>query len=711
MKTFLRGLLGCVLFLAAAPALARDAGTLLGVVLNAETKRPEPDVVIVASSPSLGDVGQVVVTTERGEFRIPQLPEGTYELAFEKEGFKTQGRKGLRLGGNASLRVEVELVPAEARLGDARTAATVSVSAQPNLAVAGVSVDSEFIRRIAVNRPGGRGGAARSFESLADASDGYVVDALTLSSSGEDIRRTAPAWTLPLLPVVVPDGTPQTIYTAPRFSWGVGSVSFIPEPEPVEPPPPAPPSIDMSMYFKGHGVNPTIDTAEERISTFSVDVDTASYSMARGMMERGALPPEQAVRVEEFVNSFGYGYTADANVPFRVHLEGFPSPSRAGYHVLRIGLKAREVMPQERKASHLVFVVDISGSMGGDNRLGLVKRALRLLVDELDERDRVSLVVYGSTARVVLRPTPIERKSELLAAIDGLSTGGSTNVQAGLELGYALAAEEFREGGINRVVLCSDGVANNGVTNADGIWERVKGQASRGVTLSTVGFGMGNYNDVLMDRLAQVGEGSYAYVDRLEEAHRIFVENLTGALQVVAKDVKLQVEFSPDAVSRYRLVGYESRMLQTRDFRDDAVDAGEVGAGQSVTALYEVKLREPGAALGALRIRYKAPEGGRSEEVELPLRAGALKPSFSEASPATRLAYVAGAFAEKLRGSYWTRNLSWPRLLSLWEELGEPLRTRPAMKELGALIQKAFALDRRENRFENLAPPDADDPA
>jgi len=214
---------------------------------------------------------------------------------------------------------------------------------------------------------------------------------------------------------------------------------------------------------------------------------------------------------------------------------------------------------------------------------------------------------------------------------------------------------------------------------------------------------MGNYNDVLMERLAQVGEGNYAYVDRLEEARRIFVQNLSGTLQVVAKDVKLQVEFDPDAVSRYRLVGYENRMLRKEQFADDKVDAGEVGAGHAVTALYEVKLREPGKSLGKLRIRYKAPEGGSSREMQLSLSSGALSKAYGQAASTTRLAYVAAAFAEKLRGSYWTRALTWAQLGSLFEEVGE-LRGKPEVIELGGLIRRAQALDTREDRFEKLAP-------
>jgi Ca-activated chloride channel family protein len=708
MQTALRSLLCCALFLSATPALADELSTIVGTVLDAGTKQPVPDVVITATSPSIQGE-QTVVTDVQGQYRIPHLPPGVYVLRFEKESFKPFTRADIHLRPHRTIRVNVELLPSSF------TEELVTTAAPPSIDVgsttAGVSADEQFVRRIAVARPGGRGAAARSFESLAEVApgttspeNGYVVDGLSLEESAYGIHRSpessnaprsrAPAWALPHMPVLVPDGTPQTIYRAPPPPP--------PAPEYTRRPPEQP--FDFAMYFQGHGVNPTVETEEERFSTFSVDVDTAAYSLARNYLERGALPHEQAVRVEEFVNTFDYGYSADTEAPFRVHVEGFPSPSRKGYHVLRLGLKAREVSAAQRKPSHLVFVIDVSGSMDIENRLGLVKRALRLLVGELDERDRVSIVVYGSTARVVLGPTRATQRELLLSAIDSLRAEGSTNAQAGMELGYALAAQNLLEGGINRIVLCSDGVANNGITTADGIWTRVKAQSARGITLSTVGFGMGNYNDVLMERLAQVGEGNYAYVDRLEEARRIFVQNLSGTLQVVAKDVKLQVEFDPATVLRYRLIGYENRMLRKEQFADDRVDAGEVGAGHAVTALYEVKLREPGASLGTLRLRYKAPEGGRSALVELPLPGAALRKSYGQATSATRLAYVAAAFAEKLRGSYWTRPLSWAQLVSLWEEVGTPMRNKPEVIELGELLRQARALDTREDRFEQFAP-------
>ncbi|MBN8228801.1 von Willebrand factor type A domain-containing protein [Corallococcus macrosporus] len=721
MKSLLRSALPLLLLTSAGPVLAQPAvgsvgkGVIIGTVIDVVSRKPVPDVVVTATSPRMQGE-QTVVADAQGNYRIPQLPAGTYTVRFEREGFKVYARADIQLLANRTIRLNVEMLPDP----DSRTVEI--IGGPPAISVGstnqGVNVDPEFIKRIAVARPVGQGGATRSTEQAnppgvsisgtTSPENGYVVDGLSTNDPAFGIngnpnstndRERAPSWALPYMHVVVPDGTPQTVYRAPQ-------ASAVPTPQPAPERTVAPKGQRFfDMYFKGYGVNPTVDTEEERFSTFSVDTDTASYSLTRAYLERGALPDEQAVRVEEFVNTFDYGYANAPDAPFSVNVEGFPSPARKGYQVVHIGVKARDVSAAQRKPGHLVFVIDVSGSMDMENRLGLVKRSLRLLVDALDERDWVSIVVYGSEARQVLAPTNATQRASILGAIDSLHTDGSTNAQAGMELGYALAASHLVKGGINRVILCSDGVANNGITEADGIWARVKEQAAAGITLSTVGFGMGNYNDVLMERLAQVGEGNYSYVDKLEEARRIFVQNLTGTLQVVAKDVKLQVEFDRKTVSRYRLIGYENRLLTQQQFNDDRVDAGEVGAGHAVTALYEVKLRDPAQTnFGTLRIRYKAPEGGSSKLIEKAMPVTLLRPAYEKAASPTRLSYVAAAFAEKLRGSYWARPLTYDALVSLWEELGTPMKTRQDVVELGELIRLAKKLDRREDRFETIAP-------
>jgi Ca-activated chloride channel family protein len=493
--------------------------------------------------------------------------------------------------------------------------------------------------------------------------------------------------------------------------------------EPSRPRPPAEPGDDFSrlavvngkpfadMYFQHYGVNPTVDTEEENVSTFSVDVDTASYTLARSYLHRGHLPEQEAIRVEEFINAFRYDYEPPASAPFGVQVEAFPSPNRRGYHVLHVGIKGREVSTAQRKPAHLVFTIDVSGSMDMENRLGLVKRSLALLVEQLDARDTIALVVYGNDARVVLGPTPATERARIQAAIDALQSEGSTNVQAGLKEAYAIAAATAREGSVSRVILCSDGVANNGITQADAIFETVKAHAQRGVQLTTVGFGMGNYNDVLMERLAQVGDGQYAYVDALPEARRIFVEQLTGTLQLIARDVKVQVEFDKAVVARYRLIGFENRLLAKEDFANDRVDAGDIGAGHTVTALYEVKFRAPEsrpASFATLSIRYKDPAttlgAGTSQQVRKALPMAMVRPSLDAASGPSRLSLVVALFAEKLRGSYWARTVTYEDLLRLWTQLPEGLRAREQVAELRQLIQAARAYDQREDRFEKTAP-------
>lgn len=457
------------------------------------------------------------------------------------------------------------------------------------------------------------------------------------------------------------------------------------------------------MIFQSYGVNPTIETNVERFSTFSIDVDTAAYSMARAFLLRDQLPAAAAVRVEEFVNAFDYGYEPPSDAAFAIDTEAFPSKTRRGYHVLRVGLAGKKVEKARRKPSNLVFVIDVSGSMNLENRLGLVKRALQLLVGQLDGRDAVSIVAYGDSAHTILAPTPGTEKATILSAIAALRPEGSTNVQSGLELGYRLAAERADRGTNNRIILCSDGVANNGITEADGIFKRVKGQAELGITITTVGFGMGNYNDVLMERLADSGNGNYAYVDRLEEARKIFVEGLTGTLEVIAKDVKIQLELDPSVVARYRLIGYENRALAKRDFEDDRVDAGEIGAGHTVTALYEIKLVRAGD-LGTLRVRYKEPDGKTSRLIERPLLARTVKATPSHALPATRLALVVASFAERLRGSYWARTVTYDQLLAELSELPPELASRADVLELSKLVGRARAIDARKDRFEAYAP-------
>ena len=410
-------------------------------------------------------------------------------------------------------------------------------------------------------------------------------------------------------------------------------------------------------FFKHHGVNPFIDTEDDHLSTFAMDVDTASYTVARRFVQDGNLPAPASVRVEEFVNYFDQDYDPPAEAAFAIHLEGSPSPFGGERHwLLRVGLQGREIPEGARKDATLVFAIDVSGSMAREDRLGLVKRSLRLLVDELRPVDEVGIVVYGDRGRVLLEPTGGGESRSIMRAIDALEPGGSTYVEDGLRLAYEMASKRVRPGRITRVMLLSDGVGNVGRTGADSILGQIRSHVDRGVTLTTVGFGMGNYNDILMERLANDGDGTYHYVDSLTAARRVFVDNLVGTLQHIAKDAKVQVDFNPEVVRSYRLLGYENRDVADEDFRNDAVDAGEVGAGHSVTALYEVKLHDGAdGSLGTVFLRYEDPDSGEVTELRRDLPRSGLASSFEEASPRFQLAAVVAEYAEVLRESYWAR--------------------------------------------------------
>ena len=326
------------------------------------------------------------------------------------------------------------------------------------------------------------------------------------------------------------------------------------------------------------------------LSTFSIDVDTASYSKVRQfLLDAGRLPPEDAVRIEEMINYFSYAYAEPSDGrPFTVHVEVSQAPWRPAHELVRIGLKGKSIPRASRPPINLVFLVDVSGSMQAWNKLPLLKRTLRLLVGQLDERDSVAMVVYAGAAGVVLPPTHGDDHAAILEALNRLRAGGSTNGGEGIELAYRLAAERAEEGGVNRVILCTDGDFNVGTTSTGALVRLVEQRAEAGIGLTVLGFGMGNLNDGLLEQISNKGDGNYAFIDSAEEARKVLVDQMLGTLVTIAKDVKIQVEFNPSIVKAYRLIGYENRLLATEDFNDDTKDAGEIGAGHTVTALYEV---------------------------------------------------------------------------------------------------------------------------
>ena len=426
-----------------------------------------------------------------------------------------------------------------------------------------------------------------------------------------------------------------------------------------QPPNPEPPT---DMFFEDYGVNPSIDTEDDNLSTFALDVDTGSYTVMRNYLNDGNLPPQESVRVEEYVNYFDNGYASPpAHQAFGIYVDGGPSPftETERYEMMRVGIQGYEVDDEDRKDAALTFVIDVSGSMDMDNRLGLVKRSLEMLVEQLHRNDTVSIVVYGSEARVVLEPTAGSNSDRILNAIYSLQPEGSTNAEAGLRLGYGMAMEAFKSDGINRVILCSDGVANVGQTEADAILEEIHRHVERGVTLTTIGFGMDNYNDTLMEQLADNGNGFYAYVDDKAEARKLFIDEITGTLQTIALDAKVQVEFNTDVVMRYRLVGYENRAVADDQFRDNEVDAGEIGAGHSVTALYEIKLYpDAHGKVATVFMRWEDPDTHQIVEISQEYDTNQIAFDFEESDPYFQRAVVVAEYAEILKGSYWAEESS-----------------------------------------------------
>ncbi|CAI8786937.1 vWA domain-containing protein [Pseudomonas serboccidentalis] len=419
--------------------------------------------------------------------------------------------------------------------------------------------------------------------------------------------------------------------------------------------------------------NPIHSVAESPVSTFSADVDTGAYANVRRLLNQGHLPPEGAVRLEEMVNYFPYSYALPSDgSPFGVTTELAATPWNSHTRLLRIGIKASDRAVAELAPANLVFLVDVSGSMDRREGLPLVKSTLKLLVDQLREQDRVSLVVYAGESRVVLEPTSGREKAKIRTAIEQLTAGGSTAGASGIELAYQMAQQAFIPQGINRILLATDGDFNVGVSDFDSLKQMAVDKRKTGISLTTLGFGVDNYNEHLMEQLADAGDGNYAYIDNLREARKVLVDQLGSTLAVVAKNVKLQVEFNPAQVSEYRLLGYENRALKREDFSNDKVDAGEVGAGHTVTALYEIvpagekgwleplRYGKSEAAVAAkngemamLRVRYQQPDGGKSLLIERPI-ANQVAP----ASEDLRFAAAVAAFSQQLKDARYTGDFS-----------------------------------------------------
>jgi len=442
--------------------------------------------------------------------------------------------------------------------------------------------------------------------------------------------------------------------------------------------------------FEAFDPNPVKRAAEDPVSTFSIDVDTAAYAFVRRALNNGHMPPRHAVRIEELINYFDYDYPlpADRQTPFKPTTSVFPAPWNPKNLLVHIGIKGFTLIPDHRPKANLVFLIDVSGSMNMPDKLPLLKNAFRLLVKTLEPEDMVSMVVYAGAAGTVLEPTPIREKGKILAALDNLRAGGSTAGGAGIRKAYALVESNFDPEGVNRVILATDGDFNVGIRDPETLKNFVERKRRSGIYLSVLGFGQGNYNDALMQKLAQNGNGNAAYIDSLNEARKVLVDEAGSTLFPIAKDVKIQVEFNPSMVAEYRLIGYETRQLRREDFNNDRVDAGEIGAGHSVTALYEVTpvgssnrlvddLRygppkgtsaapaNTAGELAFLKIRYKLPDADRSRLIQKPINATEKTPTIDEAPTEARFAAAVAAFGQILRGDPYTRDFSWDDVLAL----------------------------------------------
>jgi Ca-activated chloride channel family protein len=528
---------------------------------------------------------------------------------------------------------------------------------------------------------------------------GVALGALLLASCSQAGVETADA---PQQGAVAEDNSNDMIVTGSRVkvgnleAEGQFRVGTLPAPSP--PPPPAmayaperqiqaPPYHDVGRDKFTNFVENAFKIARETpVSTFSIDVDTASYSWVRASLNQNVLPQPASIRTEEMVNYFTYDYAPPASTaqPFSTNVAMFPSPWSPGRKLVRIGIKGYSVQRATRPHANLVFLIDTSGSMQEENKLPLVQKSLNMLLDELDERDTVAIVTYAGNAGTALEPTPVSQKEKIRSVINRLGAGGSTAGAEGIRQAYELAKDNYDANGVNRVILATDGDFNVGITDQGELKGYIERERTKGVFLSVLGFGMGNYNDALMQTLAQNGNGIAAYIDTVAEARKTLVEEASSTLFPIAKDVKIQVEFNPAAVAEYRLIGYETRALNREDFDNDKVDAGDVGSGQTVTALYEIvpvggprtmgDLRYGKTAasiagrsneIGFVKIRYKLPKSDTSRLITTPIDRRMAARSFDAAPRDARFATAVAGFAELLRGGKYTGLLSYDDVLRI----------------------------------------------
>lgn len=562
--------------------LVAQSASLSGKVTESETGDP-----VLFASIALYQNGVLRTGTESdfdGNYSFANLDPGTYDLEVHYLGLKSVRVEQVQIFAGKAITLDVEMSSDGGILLDAVQviAYRVPLIEQDN-STQGYTLTTEQIRSL----------PARDINGLAAHSAGLS------QSKGDNFN-------------VRGSRGPATHYYLDGQRVGSNLVPTVTTPNT-----PPPPIQQDESEFSERVENDYLKAQEERFSTFGVDVDRAAYSIVRSYLNRGQLPPTEVIRTEEMVNYFEYDYLQpDDGHPFAVHSELAICPWDAEHLLLSVALQGEDKSLDEMPASNLTFLLDVSGSMGAQNKLPLVKESIRFLIERLRPEDQVAFVVYAGAAGVVLSPTKVSKKEEILSALERLQAGGGTAGEAGIRLAYELAREYFIEGGNNRVILATDGDFNVGISSPDDLESLIEKEKESGVFLTTLGFGMGNFKDNRMERLADKGNGMYAYIDTPEEAKKVFGEELTGSLYTIAKDVKLQLEFSPNTVQSYRLIGYENRLLAKEDFDDDTKDAGEIGAGHSVTALYEivpVSVEEEEVLLGSLELRYKQPDVEQSQ--------------------------------------------------------------------------------------------------
>ena len=528
--------------------------------------------------------------------------------------------------------------------------------------------------------------------------------------------------------IVAPPSPPAAAYSAETLQRVAvsGSRMAAPRPSAIPPPPMAPahpaPQVEVNREnYQRPDDNPVKATADEPVSTFSVDVDTGSWSNVRRMLEAGQRPPADAVRSEEFINSFRYGHPAptDKSVPFAFHTELAPAPWDTRRQLLMIGIKGYELPRDALPPMNLVFLIDTSGSMYSPDKLPLLKKAFAQLVPQLRAQDKVAIVSYAGRAGEVLPPTPGDQHARILAALEKLEAGGSTNGGAGIQLAYTLARQSFVRGGANRVILATDGDFNVGTVDQGALETLVADQRASGIALTTLGFGTGNYNDALAEKLANIGNGNHAYVDSVSQARKVLVEKMGGTLYTIANDVKIQVEFNPARIAEYRLIGYENRVLANADFANDKVDAGDIGPGHEVTALYELTPVGSGAGqlparryadntpavpaavageVAELRLRYKLPGQDESKLLTRPVLA-----ADARRTPSQSLQWAAAiaGFADQLRGGQRMPAWNWDKVI----QTAQGARGTDANGERAAAVQ---LMQLARGLVETSPPADAD---